>query len=110
MYQSNVLFIIDMGTGVGVGWFFVNERQLSIFSISSTVGCIRGDHYHDRGGKSETRASKGGARSAGCGQGGGAPPAGWILPALLNDDHPPRRNYDKCGSHNGELRIFQECA
>ena len=36
---------------VGVGWFFVNERQLSIFSISSTVGCIRGDHYHDRGGK-----------------------------------------------------------
>ena len=51
VYQSNVLFIIDMGTGVGVGWFFVNERQLSIFSISSTVGCIRGDHYHDRGGK-----------------------------------------------------------
>ena len=60
--------------------------------------------------KSETRASKGGARSAGCGRGGGAPPGGWILGALLNDDHPPRRNYDKCGSHNGELRIFQECA
>ena len=49
MSQSNV--IIDVWTGVGVGWFFVNERQLSIFSISSTVGCIRGDHYHDRGGK-----------------------------------------------------------
>ena len=51
MSQGNVSFIIDVGTGVGVGWFFVNERQLSIFSISSTVGCIRGDHYHDRGGK-----------------------------------------------------------
>ena len=40
----------------------------------------------------------------------GAPPGGWILGALLNDDHPPRRNYDKCGSHNGELCTFQECA